>query len=95
MKEPKKSYVLSPAPVDPVPTSAPAVVNSYQKGDKVKTVCKGADVKAEVIAVYKDEVQVRTPDSKLSVYHAVDGTQFLIITKWDHGLTTVSLPEDY
>ncbi len=46
------------------PTSA-AVVNPYQKGDKVKTACKGADVEAEVTAVYKDEVQVRTPDGEL------------------------------
>ena len=37
----------------------------YAKGDKVKTLCKGVDVEAEVTAVYKDEVQVRTPDGEL------------------------------
>jgi hypothetical protein len=31
----------------------------------VKTKCKGAEVEAEVTAVYKDEVQVRTPDGEL------------------------------
>ena len=49
------------APADP----ASAAVNPYTKGDKVKTACKGADVEAEVTAVYKDEVQVRTPDGEL------------------------------
>ena len=44
---------------------APAAVNPYAKGDKVKTACKGADVEAEVVTVYKDEVQVRTPDGEL------------------------------
>ena len=44
---------------------APAAVNSYTKGDKVKTACKGEDVEAEVTAVHKDEVQVRTPDGEL------------------------------
>ncbi len=66
MKGPKKSH----APVDPHPAPAhppapAAVVNPYQKGDKVKTACKGAEVEAEVTAVYKDEVQVRTPDGEL------------------------------
>ena len=44
---------------------APTAVNPYQKGDKVKTQCKGAEVEAEVTAVFKDEVQVRTPDGEL------------------------------
>ena len=47
-----------------VPGKAPAG-NPYQKGDKVTTACKGAEVEAEVTAVYKDEVQVRTPDGEL------------------------------
>ena len=42
-----------------------ATVNPYQKGGKVKTACKGADVEAEVAAVFKDEVQVHTPDGEL------------------------------
>ena len=44
---------------------APAAVNPYAKGDKVTTACKGADVEAEVTAVYRDEVQVRSPDGEL------------------------------
>jgi hypothetical protein len=31
----------------------------------------------------------------LSVYHAVDGTKFWIITEADRSVTTVLLPEDY
>ena len=37
----------------------------YQKSDKVTTNCKGAEVEAEVTAVYENEVQVRTPDGEL------------------------------
>ena len=39
----------------------------YQKGDKVKTKLsgKGEEVEAEVTDVFKDEVQVRTPDGEL------------------------------
>ncbi len=44
---------------------APPALNLYRKGDKVTTACKGAEVEAEVTAVYKDEVQVRTPDGEL------------------------------
>ena len=40
-------------------------MNPYQKGDRVKTACKGVDVETEVTAVFKDEVQVRTPDGEL------------------------------
>ena len=40
-------------------------MNTYQKGDRVKTACKGAEAEAEVTAIYKDEVQVRTPDGEL------------------------------
>jgi integrase len=43
---------------------APAAVNPYKKGDQVKTVCKGEQVEAEVVSVYRDEVQVRTPDGE-------------------------------
>lgn len=45
---------------------APAAVNSYQKGDKVKTKLggKGEDIEAEVVAVWRDEVQVKTPDGE-------------------------------
>ena len=53
MKGPKKSHVLPPAPADPAHPPATAAVNPYTKGDKVKTVCKGAEVEAEVITVYK------------------------------------------
>ncbi len=49
MKGPKKSHALPPASADPAHSSAPAAVNPYQKGDKVKTACKGA----EVTVVYK------------------------------------------
>ena len=46
---------------------APAAVNPYKKGDKVRTKLggKGEDVEAEVTAVWKDEVQVKTPDGEL------------------------------
>ncbi len=46
---------------------APAAVNPYAKGDKVLTKLggKGEDVEAEVVAVWKDEVQVKTPDGEL------------------------------
>jgi hypothetical protein len=30
-----------------------------------------------------------------SVYHAVNGTKFYIITEWDRSVTTILLPEDY
>ena len=49
----------------PAADPAPGAVNPYQKGDKVKTACKGTEVEAEVVAIYKDEVQVRTPDGEL------------------------------
>ena len=68
MKGPKKSHALPPAPADPVPPPAPAAtVNPYTKGHKVRTKLggKGNEVQAEVVAVYKDEVQVRTPDGEL------------------------------
>ncbi len=67
MKGPQKSH----APVDPhsapAGRSAPAAVNPYAKGDKVLTKLggKGEDVEAEVVAVWKDEVQVKTPDGEL------------------------------
>ena len=65
-----------PAESAPVPVTAsappPAAAcveapagNPYLKGDKVTTKCKGADVEAEVTAVFRDEVQVRTPDGEL------------------------------
>ena len=65
MKGPTKHDALPPASPDPASHPAPAAVNPYQQGDKVKTACKGADVEAEVVTVYKDEVQVRTPDGEL------------------------------
>ena len=39
-------------------------MNPYTKGDKVLTKLggKGEDVEAEVVAVWKDEVQVKTPE---------------------------------
>ena len=42
-------------------------MNPYAKGDKVRTKLggKGDEVEAEVIAVHKDGVQVRTPDWEL------------------------------
>lgn len=49
----------------PATHPAPAAVNPYHKGDRVTTTCKGAEVEAEVTAVFKDEVQVRTPDGEL------------------------------
>ena len=58
-------------PVESVATSAPAASapagNPYRKGDKVKTKVggKGEEIEAEVTAVFKDEVQVRTPDGEL------------------------------
>ncbi len=67
MKKPKAQAAppaaapISPAPVMPASTA----VNPYQKGDRVKTQCKGNEVEAEVTAVFKDEVQVRTPDGEL------------------------------
>lgn len=38
---------------------------------------------------------IQNGDRLLSVYHAVDGTKFWIITEWDRSVTTVLLPEDY
>ena len=65
----KKGPSNSDAHSDPHSAGAahptPAAVNPYRKGDKVATACKGADVEAEVTAVFKDEVQVRTPDGEL------------------------------
>ena len=58
-------------PVEPAAASVPATpilaANPYQKGDRVKTKLggKGEAVEAEVTAVFKDEVQVRTPDGEL------------------------------
>lgn len=64
MKKPKAqaapSVQAGPAPAVPVPPT-----NPYQKGDKVRTACKGVDVEAEVTAVFEDKVQVRTPDGEL------------------------------
>ena len=65
MKGPKKRDALPVPASDPVAPAVPAGVNPYAKGDKVTTACKGAEVEAEVIAVFKDEVQVRTPDGEL------------------------------
>ena len=70
MKKPKAdappAAAPAPVPVVPVTPAAPAG-NPYQKGDKVKTKLggKGEEVEAEVTAVFKDEVQVRTPDGEL------------------------------
>ncbi len=65
MKKPEVPAVLAAASasvsfVTP-PTSSG---NPHQKGDKVRTKLGGnsGEVKAEVTAVFKDEVQVRTPD---------------------------------
>ena len=65
MKGPKKRDAHSDPHSTGAAHPAPAAVNPYQQGNKVKTACKGADVEAEVTAVYKDEVQVRTPDGEL------------------------------
>ena len=66
MKGPKKSHALPPASADPIPAPTPSVaVNPYPEGDRVKTASKGTEVEAEVTAVYKDEVQVCTPDGEL------------------------------
>ena len=66
MKKPKNAADPAPVPVT-APPVVPAVpsTNPYQKGDKVTTACKGAEVEAAVTAVFKDEVQVRTPDGEL------------------------------
>ena len=67
MKGPTKHDAHS----DPHPAGAahpaPAAVNPHAKGDKVTTKLggKGKDVEAEVVAVWKDEVQVKTPDGEL------------------------------
>ena len=42
-----------------------------------------------------NERALKQGERLLSVYHAVDGTRFWIITEWDRSLTTVLLPEDY
>ena len=66
MKGPTKHDALPPSLADSVPAAAPAAVNPYQKGDKVRTKLggKGEEVEAEVVAVWKDEVQVKTPDGE-------------------------------
>ncbi len=56
------------APASPAPAGTPVerpAGNLYHRGDKVTTTCKGIEVEAEVTAVFKDEVQVRTPDGEL------------------------------
>ena len=63
MKGPKKRDALPAPDPDPAPP-VPLLVNPYKKGDKVKTKSKGEDVEAEVTAVFKDEVQVKTPDGE-------------------------------
>lgn len=65
MKGPSNHDAHSDHHSAPAAHPAPAPVNPYRKGDKVKTACKGAEVEAEVTAVFKDEVQVRTPDGEL------------------------------
>ena len=56
----------APASLAPVGAVAEAPTgNPYKKGDRVKTQCKGQAVEAEVTAVFKNEVQVRTPDGEL------------------------------
>ena len=65
MKKPRKAADPASTPVAQAPVVAPPPTNPYQKGDKVTTACKGANVEAEVTTVFKDEVQVRTPDGEL------------------------------
>jgi integrase len=64
MKGPTNNHAHPPDHPARSANPAPAAVNPYKKGDKVKTACKGEQVEAEVIAVYKDEVQVKTPDGE-------------------------------
>ena len=64
MKGPTKHDAPPPDHSAPAAHPTPPAMNPYQKGDKVKTMCKGAEVEAEVVAAYKDEVQVKTPDGE-------------------------------
>ncbi len=65
MKGPTKRDTHSDPHSAPAARLALVAVNPYQKGDKVTTACKGKEVEAEVTVVFKDEVQVRTPDGEL------------------------------
>ena len=64
MKGSKKRDALPAVDSPPAVPSSPVAVNPYKKGDKVKTICKGVEVEAKVTAVFKDEVQVKTPDGE-------------------------------
>ena len=43
----------------------------------------------------ENELSLAEGNRLFSVYHAMDGTKFWIITEWDRSATTVLLPEDY
>ena len=43
----------------------------------------------------ENELSLRQGLRLLSVYHAVDGTKFWVITEADRSATTILLPEDY
>jgi integrase len=64
MKGPKKGNALPAPNSDSAVPAVTSPVNPYQEGDRVITMCKGEEVEAEVTAVFKDEVQVKTPDGE-------------------------------
>lgn len=63
----KKLAVTQSAAVTPVAANSSLMTptNTFKKGDKVFTLCKGIQVQAEVTSTYEQEVQVRTPDGEL------------------------------
>ena len=82
-----------PVPASTPPPSAAAAVetpagNPYQKGDKVTTKCKGADVEAEVTTAFKDEVQVRTTGRRTAVGDGAEGAA-------DNGVTRSNGADGY